>query len=205
MLGLEANVVRRTRLAQARAVVRPRFRQIQPIGDRQARMLIRNRQRHRDLAVVFLADLAAILPRHPNRMRALLGKASIVDDPCLDRPGPFDRRQHHLPNFAENHLVRPAPLADKMQQRLVLRSRPFRCRHRRHRLHALAFARQHQAQAIVAQRPRPVGVTNHAHKPLDIGRKTRFTRSRPSTIHHSPRRCESQSLTDSNGLRTATF
>jgi hypothetical protein len=33
------------------------------------------------------------LPRHPNRMLTLLGKASIVDDPRLDGAVPFQLRQ----------------------------------------------------------------------------------------------------------------
>ena len=45
----------------------------------------RHRQADRDLAVVLLAQLAAILPRHADRVAALLGKACVVDDPRLDR------------------------------------------------------------------------------------------------------------------------
>ncbi len=52
--------------------------------------MIGDRQRHRDLAIVLLAELAAILPRHADRMPALLGKAGVVDDPGLDRPVPLD-------------------------------------------------------------------------------------------------------------------
>jgi Nucleotidyl transferase AbiEii toxin, Type IV TA system len=73
-------------------------------------------------------------------------KAGVVDDPGLDRPLPIDRGQHHLPHL----LVRPAPFADEMQQRLMLRRRPLRCRYRRHRLNALAFAGHHQPQAIIS-------------------------------------------------------
>jgi len=44
-------------------------------------MFVGNRQRYRDLAVVLLAELAAILPRNADRMPSLLGQAGIVDDP----------------------------------------------------------------------------------------------------------------------------
>ena len=71
-------------------------------------MVIGQRQRHRDLAVVLLAELAAILPRHPDRVLPLLGKAGVVDDPGLDRPVPLDRRQHHLAHLGQHLLVRPA-------------------------------------------------------------------------------------------------
>jgi hypothetical protein len=42
--------------------------------------VIGNRQRHRDLTIVLLAKLAAILPRHPDRVPPLLGKAGVVDN-----------------------------------------------------------------------------------------------------------------------------
>jgi hypothetical protein len=61
-----------------------------------------------------------------------------------------------------------------MQQRLTLRSRSFRRRHRRHRL-TLALARHHQANAIVAQRPGAIRVADHTHNPIDKRRKSRFT------------------------------
>src|SRR5205823_14812293 len=108
------------------------------------------------------------------------------DDPGLDRPMSLDRRQNHLANFCQHPLVRPAPLADKMQQRLMLRRRSLWCRHRSHRLHALALARQHQALTVILQWLGPVGVTDHAHKFFDIRRKTRLT-VLLLKIHLSPR------------------
>jgi hypothetical protein len=78
-------------------------------------------------------------------------------------------------------------LADKMQKRLVLRRHPRRRRYRRHWLHALALTRHHQASAIVPQRLRTIRVPNHTHKPLDIRRKSRFTRPRSSMTHRSLR------------------
>ncbi|CCM80328.1 hypothetical protein BN77_p260015 [Rhizobium mesoamericanum STM3625] len=49
-----------------------------------------------DLAVVLLAELAAILPRDPDRMLALPGKASVIDNPRFNRPMPLDQRQHQI-------------------------------------------------------------------------------------------------------------
>ena len=66
--------------------------------------------------IVLLAELTTVLARHPDRVPALLGKTGIVDDPGLDRPLPLDRRQHYLAHLAQNPLVRPAALTDKMQQ-----------------------------------------------------------------------------------------
>ena len=149
-------------------------------------MVIGNRQRHRDLTIVLLAKLAAVLPRYPDRMPPLLGKPGVVDDPGFNRPVTFDLRQHHLAHLGQHSLVRPTRIADKMQERLVLRRRSLWCRHRSHRLYALALARQHQANAIVTQRSSTIRMANHAHQPLDISHKPRFTVICCSEIHLSP-------------------
>ena len=98
----------------------------------------------------------------------------------------LDLGQHHLAHLGQHFLVRPPRIADKMQERLVLRRRSLRCRDRRHRLDALALARQHQADAIVAQWPGTIRMTNHTNKPLDISRKPRFTVVCCSEIHLCP-------------------
>src|SRR6267143_5534675 len=61
------------------SVPRPLLRQIQPVGDRQAAVVISQRQRNRDLTVVLLAELTAILSGHPNRMPPLFGKPKERD------------------------------------------------------------------------------------------------------------------------------
>jgi hypothetical protein len=118
-------------------------------------------------------------------MMPLLGKTSVVDDPCLDRTVPLHRRQHKLANFGQYLLVRPLALADKMQQRLMLCRGSFWRRNRRHRLDALAFARHHQTGAIILKRLGPVRMANHARQPFDIRHKPRFTFLRKSAIHLS--------------------
>jgi hypothetical protein len=142
-LGLKADFLRHACLTSTGAVLRPIFRQIQLIGYWQARLMIGDRQRHRHLAIVLLAELAAVLPRHANRVAPLLGQARVVDDPRLDRPMPFHRRQYQFAHFGQNCRVRPRRFADEMQQRLMLRSNACRRRHRRHRFHTLALARHH--------------------------------------------------------------
>src|SRR3954451_12632482 len=44
----------------------------------------------RNLAVVLLAQLTAVLTRHPDRVTALLRKAGVVDDPGFDRAAAFE-------------------------------------------------------------------------------------------------------------------
>jgi hypothetical protein len=51
--------------------------------------------------------------------------------------------------------------------RLMQRTHTLRREPRRHRLHALALARQHQSHAVGPQRRRPIGVPNGLRKPLD--------------------------------------
>ena len=67
--------------------------------------MIGQRQADRNLTVVPLTELAAILTRHPDRMASLLGKAGVVDDPGFDRAAAFDNRQGQLLDPAENPLV----------------------------------------------------------------------------------------------------
>ena len=83
----------------------------------------------------------------------------------------FDQRQGQLLYPAENPLVRPRRVGNEMQQRLVLGRDPGRRRYRRDRLDALALARQQQAQAIITQRLRPIGMPDHLGERLDIGRE----------------------------------
>ena len=87
-------------------------------------MAIGDRQRYHGLAIVLLAELAAVLPRHAHRVPPLLCKAGIINDPSLDRAVALQLRQHHLAHLGQNVLVRPGRLTDKMQQRLMLCRRP---------------------------------------------------------------------------------
>jgi hypothetical protein len=86
-----------------------------------------------------------------------------------------------------------------MQQRLVLCRRPRWSRPRRYRLNALAFPRQHQARTIVAQRSRPLNVTDHASKTSYVLRKPLFAIATLIEIHLALRapNIESPQLLDS--------
>lgn len=112
-----------------------------PVGKRQTRRDIGDREADRDLAVVLLAELTAILPRDPDRMPAFLGKSGVVDDPRLNWPMPLDQRQHQVANPRQERLVRPRRLADEMQERLMLGRYPRWRRHRSQRLDTLPLHR----------------------------------------------------------------
>src|ERR1700726_2538497 len=184
--GFERDLLRHPRLAATDIVLGPGLRQVQPIGHRPAPIVIGKRQRYRRLAVRLLAELAAILVRHANRMPPLLGKARVVDDPRLDRAVTLDPWQHHLSHLAQHLRVGPTSLTDKMQQRLMLRRRSLGRRDRRHRLYALALARHDQPRAIIAQRTCSIRVPDHAHKPLDIAREPKFNVLRSVETHPKP-------------------
>jgi hypothetical protein len=78
--------------------------------------MVGQRQTDRDLTIVPLAELAAILTGHPDRVVAFLRKPSVVDDPGFNRAAAFDHRQSQLLYAAENPLVRPRRVGDEMQQ-----------------------------------------------------------------------------------------
>jgi len=118
--GAECHVVRDTSLLAPSFVHSPLFRQVKLIGDRQARRVIGDRKRHRNLTIVGLAEPPAILPGDAHRMNAFLGEGRVVDNPGLDLSLRLDRRQDQFARLGQNRLVRPSRLADPVQKRLML-------------------------------------------------------------------------------------
>src|SRR4051794_8494152 len=76
-LGLrpERHLLRHARFLPASRISGPVLRQVEPIGDREARAGVREGQGHCDLAVVLLAELPRVLPSDAHRVLALLWKA----------------------------------------------------------------------------------------------------------------------------------
>ena len=134
-------------------------------------MIIGDRQRHRHLTIGLLAELSAILMVHADRMGALLGVRGIIDNPGLDRSVTLDCRYHQLAHLGQHAVVRPLSFADEMQELLMLHRNLGRCRHRRHRLDALATFRRQQPRTIIPQWQSPIRVSDHARQFLDISDK----------------------------------
>src|SRR4051812_9382639 len=174
-LGLEGDRLGHTRRLAPCRIVSPLLRQIQTIGDRQTGRVIGERERHGHLAVVLLAELAAILARHPDRVPALLGEAGIVDDPGLDGPSTLEGGQDQVAHLGEHGRIRPRRLTNEMQERLVLGGNPGRGRDRSYRLDALAPGRHEQTRAVVAQGCGAVGVADDVDQRRNIGGKPHFT------------------------------
>src|SRR5208282_780066 len=71
--GPEFHFVRDTNLLAPRLVPSPIFRQIQPIGDRQAGGVIGDRKRHRDLTIVGLAEPPTCMSPQAATRRPVVG------------------------------------------------------------------------------------------------------------------------------------
>ena len=136
-LGLGLRRARRLRhacLFAALWIVRPGRWQEQPHPDRQRHLAARQRQRDQHLRVRHLAQLAAILPRHPDRELALLGNTHVVNHQhrALAADLSIDLFGQHPPQ----RRVIPGGAADEMVQLLVAgQAKPLG-----HRLDALASA-----------------------------------------------------------------
>ena len=141
------------------------------MGDGQAGVVGCKRQRDGDLAVILLAEVAAVLPGDADRMHAFLRNAGVVDHPAADPAAPLDDRQHMGAHGGQQRVVGPVRLGDEMMQRLVRRLDTPRLHARRHRLDALAGAGQQQARAVGPERRCAVGVPERARQSLDIDAK----------------------------------
>ena len=147
--GSEDEALRHPRLGPTGRIASPALGQVEFEGNRQAGQIIGSRQRHGDLAVLWLAQLAAILARHPDRVLTLLGKSGVIDDPGGDRALSPQGGQHRLADRGQHRRVAPRRRCNKVVQRLVQAGHVGWVEARRHRLNALALAGQQQAGAVV--------------------------------------------------------
>ena len=77
-------------------------------------MLVGHRQTDRDLTIVLLAKLAAILPGYADRVPALLGEAGVVDDQGADPTAALDDRQDTSADRRQHRRVGPVGLGQEM-------------------------------------------------------------------------------------------
>ena len=131
-------------------------------------MIVGQRQRHRDLAIVLLALLAAVLARDTDRVAPLLGDPGIVHDPGCDRTVALKCR-HNVPvDRFQQSAITPRSLGNEVMQRLMLCLNVLGIKARRHRFDALAFAVEQQAEAIGPKRVLTVGMTQSCGKFIQI-------------------------------------
>ena len=101
-------------LLPPRFVRRPVFRPIQTIGNRQARRVIGDRQRHRDLTIVAVLPKTTHCPRNarPRWQTPFLAKPVWSTMPTFEYFAlRFDRRQDELRAPTQHRLVGPSRLA----------------------------------------------------------------------------------------------
>jgi hypothetical protein len=104
-LGLKRDILRHSRFRPPCRIIGPLLGQIETIRDGKARMTVRDRQRNGNLAIILLAELAAILPRHANRVLTLLRKACVINDKGFDRAVLFEYWQRPLPNLSDQDAL----------------------------------------------------------------------------------------------------
>ena len=168
--GLEDDVLGHAGSGPANWIGRPILGKIEPKGDRQARVLVGYRQRHRNLTIVLLAELPAILPGDANGMNALLRESRVVDDPSSDSAALFDRRQNKGSNLPQQGLLRPVGVRDKMVQRLMRALNPAGLDAGCNRLDALALAGKDKPFAVGAKWRPPIRVPQARRQVLQIRR-----------------------------------
>ena len=130
-------------LRPPRRVVRPGDRQIQRGAQQPGAHAGPERDGDGDLAIGHLAQRAAVLPRHPDRVRALFGETGLVED---QHAAPFG---HHGPQAPPHRLGVPGRVGDEVLEGLIGR----RLGHPgQHRLHRLATAVAEEPVDVLPQR-----------------------------------------------------
>ena len=155
-------------------------------------LIIADSQRDADF-LVYLIDPLRLIKNRLAMLDALLSQ-SIQTFRAVD-----------VNSFSENDHQRPSPT--KCNNDWCCAAVRDGAVTRRHRLHPLALAGQHQSHAVIVQRTGSVLVPNHAHKSLDISRKPRFTVRLPFGNPYQPSSADSQSLRlpESHRASPATF
>ena len=105
-------------------------------------------------------------------MLALLGEASIVNDPRYHRSVLLHRCQDLPAHFIQQSLVTPGRLGHQMVQGLPCSLHIVRTKSRSHRLDALSLTGQQQTFAVVLQRRVSIFVSRGSRQAFHICRET---------------------------------
>ena len=186
--GLEHDVRGHAGLCPANPVGRPILGKIEPKGDRQACVLVGDRQRDRDLTIVLLAKLTAILPGDAHRMNALLGESRVVDDPGAYPAALLDGRNNKGSNPPQQILLRPVGVGDKMVQRLMRALDAVGFDAGRYRFDALTIAGENEPRTVGAKWRPPIRVPQARRDMLNVRRKPRLASLPISFSIHRPLR-----------------
>src|SRR5262249_14943867 len=151
-LGAKLDFRRHTGLFPPRPIIGPPLRQIEIESNRQRRQLVRKSERHSDLAILQLAQLATVLPLDADRMLTAFGKSSIVNNPAFDFAQVKQYRQSVLANHAQERTIIPGCDRDEVMQRLMFGADTRGINPRGNRLYAFSLALQEQPCKIITRR-----------------------------------------------------
>ena len=139
---MKLNLFGDSSLLAAREILTPHLRQIQAPRDGQTCTPGAYRQTDCRLAVILLADLAAVLPSDTYGMFTLLGETRIVHNPRHHRAEFLHGGQYLPPHLCQHLFVIPGRVRHKVMQRLVHATNVIRSQTRGHRLDTFALSRQ---------------------------------------------------------------
>lgn len=140
------------------------------------------RQTHRHLAVVGLAQAPAVLAGYTHGMGALLRMCRVVKDPPSTRLLAQQLGDHLPGHRSEHRSVIPRRIGHQVMHRLMRRAHILRMYPRGHRLDALPLPRQHQPLEVPLRRSLTIGVTERLHQRLTVPLKSAFK----ATAHRIP-------------------
>jgi hypothetical protein len=115
-LGLKRHLVWHAGFTPALWIVRPGLRQVQPHGHRPHRLRIGVATGHGDLTIADLPQGARVLPRHPHRHLALLGKTGVIQHQDTIAQGGF--RDHLVHPLTVKVLCIPLHIGEELLQPL---------------------------------------------------------------------------------------
>src|SRR5262245_11298769 len=151
-LGAKLDFARHTSLSPPRPIIGPSLRQIEIESNRQRRQLMRKSERHSNLAILQLAQLATVLPLDSDRMLTAFGKSSIVNNPAFDFAQMKQYWQSVLANHAQERTIIPGCGRDEVMQRLMFGADTRGINPRCNRLYAFPLALQEQPCKIMTKR-----------------------------------------------------
>jgi len=146
-LGRKFKVFWNTRFEPALHILSPNMWKIELPCHWQAALFAGQRHANSHLAVILLAQYAAILTRHHHRVIALLGKSGVINN-SESTPAQVHVWNNPLRYQSQHLFVTPLRFGYKVMHRLVSGSGVQWIHPRRHGLHAFARERQHQAGEV---------------------------------------------------------
>src|SRR5271166_148108 len=117
--GLEAYLWRDLCCGAGSVWHNPLLRQVEPVGARNAHRAVHQRDGYRHLAIRSFSQHPAVLPRHPNRVAALLRYASVIEHPGRHWPMALHLLERILSGHFQHSAFVPRSLGHEVMHRLM--------------------------------------------------------------------------------------